>query len=182
MPGMKRLAITLVIVFAAAGGAWLAREPALLAAQELKYGTPRSLCVDGVGVAMDSGWVIERVLTEHAVTGSLYGLLPLPAEWLSGNQDASSVSLRRRAGGGVLSVDVLELPTSRPLQIDLCRRRGSCEVRQMALGAPADAVHYTNASNSSLMYYLDRPVTLRLHNLGADQLQGVRLSHCPRRR
>lgn len=179
---MKRLAIALAILVAGAGGAWLARDHALLAAQELKYGAPRALCVDGVGVTVDSGWVIERVLTQHAVTASLYGLVPLPAGWLSGNQDASSVSLRRRAGGGVLSIDVLELPTSRTFQIELCRTRGSCVARQMALGAPANVVHYTNAGNSSLMYYLDRPVTLRLHNLAADQVHGVRLSHCPRRR
>jgi hypothetical protein len=156
---------------------WISRDESLRFLQKSKYGTPRTICIDGTRIAFESEWIIDVIYKGEQGSPLLFGLLPIPVELTELKGETSQVLLRSTAHEGTLSIHVGGPNLSREKLVASCSANSFCSLGKSKFGQNADVMQVVVGA-TTWVTYLDQKIMIGVPSKSLNGLTGVQISSC----
>lgn len=157
---------------------WFRKDESLRLFQEIKYGNPRTVCIDGTQIAFESRWIIDFIYKGKQGSSLLFGLLPIPVELTELKGDTPQVLLRSTSSHeGALSIHLGAPNLPREELAAKCLASSFCSLDKSKFGDGADVMQVI-AGTTTWVTYLDRKIMIGVSGMSLNEPTGVRISSC----
>lgn len=177
---MKKRALQAVLVFAIVGLSLLGfnTDESLRLLQKGKYGDPRSICLQGTQIVVDSKWIIDFIYRGTSGSPLLFGLLPVPVKFTKLEGDIPEILLRSLRNRETVSIHFGAPNLPQEKLVANCLASSFCSLEKSRFGGGADVMQVVSGPTTWITY-LDRKIMVGVRNAVLDEITGVHISSCP---
>lgn len=157
--------------------AWLRKDESLLLLQQLKYGTPRTVCVRGTQVVVEPPWVIDLIYGGENTLPKVFGVLPVPVHFTELKDESPQVLLRSATNKGILSIHPGRARRPREDLLASCQASSFCSIGRSTFSNREEVIQI-EAGMTTWITYVDRNVMIGLSGIPVEDARGVRITRC----